>query len=157
MLSLDVQYYKAIAVPQPAAGAEWTMAAPGHATWRIVGLRYTLVTDANVANRVSTLIVDDQTDSLLQIPAGAVQAAGATQIYAGYAGSPSASLATAPWLLPCPSDGLVLLPGFRLRSSTVAIQVGDQYGAIRLYVEEYPNGPDTRRLPTVDSFVTGRA
>lgn len=152
MIDQNLQYLRVISVVQPAVGTEWVQAAPGQGFWRVLGLRFVLITDANVANRAVSLILDDQTDSLIQIPAGAVQINGVTQPYSLFPGSPSAALAGAPWLLPSPTDGLVLMPGFRLRSSTAAIQVGDQYSAIRLYVEELPVGPDRRVIPTVPTI-----
>lgn len=156
MIDQDLQYLRVVPVAPPAPGQEWSIAAPGQGYWRILAARWVLVTDANVANRHVSLLLDDQTDVLAGLPAGAVQAAGLTQSYSLFPGSPPGALAGAPWLLPAPTDGLVLMPGFRVRSSTVAIQVGDQYSAIRLYVEELPTGPRRRVIPTVPTVTTER-
>jgi hypothetical protein len=157
MISQDVQYIRVVQVPTPAVGTDWSVAAPGQGLWRLLAFRYVFTTDANVANRLPSLIVDDGTSALLQVSAPAVQAAGIAQSYSGFPGSGGAALAGAPWLVPCPSDGILLLPGFRLRSSTTAIQVGDQFSAIALYIEELPTGPAVRVTPTVATITTEKA
>lgn len=156
-LGQDTQFLRVVTVAVPTAGADFVATCPGEAIWRVLGGRFVFTTSAAVANRLVSLILDDQTDSLLQTPAGAVQAAGAAQPYSLFPGSPSASLAGAPWLLPTPTDGLVMLPGHRLRSSTALIDVGDQYSAIKLYVEQYPTGPARRVTPSVTSYATDKA
>ena len=56
-------------------------------------------------------------------------------------------------LLSAPAEGILLLPGWTLRSNTEAIDVGDQYSLIRGLVVEYPTGPTLRQTPDVYTII----
>lgn len=148
-VKLNVPYLQARSVTQPAAGAEFVISAPGQGLWRVVSVAFRLVTDANVANRSVSLVADDGSTVVWRASASAVQAAGATIDHGVYAGSSAALLTGAVAVFALPSDGLLLLPGWRLRSVTGNVQAGDQYSAIGALVEEYPNGSGTEWQPTL--------
>lgn len=153
----SIQFVRSVQVPTPAVGQEWSIACPGEAIWRVLMLRFRFVTSAVVDNRIVSLRVDDTTDAFLQLPSSNVETANSDQQYSSFPGAQAASLVATAWILPMPTDGIVLLPGFRLRSETRLIDVGDQYSAIRMLVEQYPTGPQKRATPTVPSFVTDKA
>lgn len=145
----NVPFLQPRAVAAPAAGAEFTISAPGQGLWRVVSLAFRLVTDANVANRAVSLVASDGTTTVWRASASAVQAAGVTIDHGVYAGSSAALLTGSVAVFALPSDGLLLLPGWSLRSVTGNIQAGDQYSAIGALVEEFPNGPGNEWQPTV--------
>lgn len=146
----NVPYQKLATIPNPAAGADFAITAPGQGFWRVLSLAFRLVTSAAVANRTVTLVADDGTSVFFRTNASIQQAAGATVDYGAFAGASSGGFAGVVGVEPLSQDGIWLQPGWRLRSVTGAIDVLDQYSAIAALVEEYPNGPDTEWTPTTD-------
>lgn len=142
-------FVQVVAVATPAAGAEFTLKAPGHGLWRVMSIAFTLVTSAIVANRRPALLADDGTDVFFASLSGVDLAATLTTRLAAFHGATAGGVAGSVVNFPLPGDGLILLPGYRLRSSTTAIDATDQYSAIRAVVHEYPYGPDFEWLPTV--------
>jgi hypothetical protein len=71
-----------------------------------------------------------------------------------YAGAANVNAAGLTQSMTLPTDGLILQPGHRLRTATLALDVGDQYSAVSLQVQEYPQGPDDEWLPTLDTQLT---
>jgi hypothetical protein len=120
----------------PAAGAEVSETVPTGARWRLRGLRAQLVTDATVATRRVHLVVDDGTNTLIDQALADTQTASLTRNYnlAPYQYAPAA--AAAEIYGPLPGD-LVLRPGWRVRTATDNLAVGDNWGAPQLYVEEW--------------------
>jgi hypothetical protein len=123
----------------PAAGAEISETVPANCIWRLRAFLFSLTTAAAVANRFPHFIIDDGTNSLYNSPANAAQVAAATVVY-----SANDSISTTTIL-----DGVAslklgsappLLPGFRLRTLTTAIQAADQYTAPQYLVEEWFTG-----------------
>lgn len=134
---------------QPAAGAEFSIVAPGGSIWRIMSMAFTLTASAVVANRRITLLADDQTDVwFAQIASADLVASSATRVGA-FTGAAAGGVAGSVLNLPLPQDGLILMPGYRLRSSTSGIDVADQYSAIRFWAIEYPMGPNLEWLPSI--------
>ena len=127
---------RSIAGTNPAVNVEITETVPTGAQWRLLGFIAQLVTDANVANRQVTLILDDGTTTLWSSLANATQAASLTRNYNYY-----------PWYtLPAAAGteifgyippNLLLPAGFRIRTSTASLQVTDNWGAPQLLVEEW--------------------
>lgn len=121
----------------PAANTEISETVPTNTIWRVLGIRITLVTDANVANRRVVLITDDGSDILFEIEVGATQAASITRSY-GFAkalGNTQTSFTINDINSVYPA--FFLTEGFRIRTSTNNFQVGDNFGAPRLLVEEW--------------------
>ncbi len=129
-----------IPVPQPAAGADWTIRPPVGARWRVLGGSAKLVTSAAIANRQVYLAVSYDGLELFRIAAAAVQAAGATVVYELI---PGLTLTTAiggfqPVFLPLTA---LLDPRMVLASVTGAIDVGDQWSGVVLFLEELETLP----------------
>jgi hypothetical protein len=129
-----------ISVAQPAAGADWSQTVPTGARWKVVAATAQLATAAAVATRLARLVIDDGTTPIFEAPAAASQAASLSVLYTygqGAGGPVTADAAVIEG--PIPNDAY-LPAGFRIRSSTGAIQAADQWSAIRLLVQEWLEG-----------------
>ncbi len=135
----------------PNAGAGFAIVAPGQGSWRVTSLRFRFVTSAVVNNRTVTIDIDDGQTEGFRASASAVQAAGATTRYSAFAGAAAGGLAAGGLSIPLPSDGALLLPGWRLAVTADLLDVGDQFDQIGAIIEEYPIGPDYEYVSTVDS------
>jgi len=120
----------------PAAGAECSDTVPTGARWQLHAWNVQLVTSAVVANRAATIVIDDGANVLYQAGDGVVQTASTTIRHVfgegvGFWGNPNGVfLGTLP-------QKLQLLAGWRIRTITQAIDVGDNYGPPQLLVEEW--------------------
>ena len=121
----------------PAAGAEISVTVPGRAVWHVHAIRFTLVTDATVDNRIPILEIDDGQNIFASIPPPSVQTASITRPMSYYVGSERNSSFDASMMMPLPHS-LIMLPGWRIRTSTVNLQAGDNYSAPVLYIRETP-------------------
>src|SRR3990170_4429385 len=65
----------------PAAGAEVIITVPTAKRWRLVAIRFRLVTSATAASRQVTLIIDDGTNVIWRKLVAATQTAGLTRNY----------------------------------------------------------------------------
>lgn len=120
----------------PAAGAEISITVPAGAVWRVLGLRFELVTDATAADRQVDLLIDDGANTLLRIEPPAVQAASLTRGYNCGPGLPARTVLTSQFLMPLPVDTL-LAGEWRIRTVTANLQAADNFGAVYLWVEEW--------------------
>jgi hypothetical protein len=120
----------------PAAGAEISVTVPAGARWRLHSIRFVFVTDATALNREVDLVIDDGATTLLIIEPPALQGAGGTRGYNYGADFPSLNALTQEFLIPLPV-GLILIAGYRLRTVTVNLQAGDNYGAPQVMFEEW--------------------
>jgi hypothetical protein len=114
----------------PAAGAEISQTVPAGEYWTLTSVLAQLVTSATVANRRVHLIVDDGTNVVANYTAAADQAASATVTYTWDGGGADATAVrdgvASSGQLPI---GLQLRrPGWRIRTLTSAIDVGDNWG-----------------------------
>lgn len=115
----------------PAAGAEWTYTVPAGQSLSVETLQFSLTTSATVANRTVQVIIDDGANELWRWVSPNVQAASATVEYVGAQSSVEyGAVRNNVQAFELPS--IVLGPGYRIRTLTVNIQVGDQYTAQRL-------------------------
>jgi hypothetical protein len=119
----------------PAANVELTYVVPANLHWKVWNCSFVLTTDANVANRTVIVLVDDNVANVsYRFPAAGVQAAGISHVYNVGPGLPSATVTIAGanpvayQTIPAPI-GLELPEGFRVRTSTINRQVGDQFSA----------------------------
>jgi hypothetical protein len=129
---------KIVVTTDPAANVEISSTVPAGKVWELISARFTLVTDANVANRRVRLVFDDGTTTFLEIAAFADQAASLTRNYNFSQDS------DVPATQPIASDfynhlpGRLVLPaGYRIQTATTNRQAGDNFGAARLVVREY--------------------
>ena len=98
---------------------------------QIVAIRFTLVTDANVANRLITITLDDAGTVLWQVAANAAQTAGQTIIYNASPNLPGTGIATRLSHIPIPHPD-AFAGVMNIRTSTTNLQAGDQYTGIQL-------------------------
>lgn len=129
-----------VTVSAPAAGSEWSVTPTGRGAWRILTLRFTLVTAAAVANRTVNLFATDGTQAYFRSGGGGVQAAGATVNYGAMLGVGPATVQGSTAFVGWPQDGLVLAEGHQLGTATDNLQAADQYQNIGMLVEELPSG-----------------
>jgi hypothetical protein len=127
---------RSITGTDPAAGVEISETVPTNARWRVLGVRYALVTDANVATRTSHLIFDDGAAEVAKMTPEGNQVASVTVQYTYAHGARSGSIPSTGYLSMLPVTSL-LSEGWRIRTSTTNMQVGDNYGAPQLWVEEW--------------------
>jgi len=120
----------------PAAGAEWEIDVPGAVTWEVLAVTMGFVASVAVANRFPSLVVDNGAISIGRFPlySGAITAGNVPAITAA-PGLVNSSQSTNV-MVTTPLPKLIVSAGWRLRSLTVNIDVGDQYGAPVLYVME---------------------
>jgi hypothetical protein len=124
-------------IPNPGAGVELAIAAPGDATWELVSLRLTFVASAVVANRHPSLVLaDPDGKEYLRIDPQLVVAA-AGQIDVNFAAGLGYVQAANPTLFGLPGDPFRILPGWTLKTSTALLDVGDAYSNVRLIVREW--------------------
>lgn len=128
-----------ISIPSPAVGSDvlYTFVAPGE----LISLSGQLVTSAVVANRVVTLHIDDGVSNrdVFSIQWSAIaQVASLTTIYTALSNSGlgSVSQATAG---PNPVNvagvpRIRMMPGWRIRTVTSGIDVGDQFSNFRMAI-----------------------
>jgi hypothetical protein len=130
---------RSIAGTDPAAGVEISETVPPGVRWRLVSFQGTLTTSAAVANRFPGILIDDGTTVLLFSRSLAAQTAsnGVNHSWADW-GAQSTTLGS-PNALPIP-PGLILAAGFRIRTSTAALDVGDNWTAPQYLVEEWLEG-----------------
>lgn len=120
----------------PAAGAEISDTVPAGRQWILRAARFTLVASAVVAIRRVSLTIDDGLGNVpLQASAAGTQVAGVTQVYSVAAGFSDISNAQAQQVHFALEARL--LPGWRIRTVTALIDVGDQYTAAVYLVEEF--------------------
>lgn len=120
----------------PAAGAEAVLPVPSNEKWEILAVTYTLVTDANAANRIVGIEFDlGGAGTGFNAFAKTTQAASLTRHYtfAQFAGM-LADTDGVHVMAPMPG-GMVLGSAGELRSSIRNIQVGDQLTAIEAIIK----------------------
>lgn len=117
----------------PAAGTEISYTAV--ADMIVHSLRFTLSTDATVANRQIILIADDGTDVFFEAPCGAAQAASLTKTYGAFDGSVPSSDLSGRILIGFPTNGLFLRKDDRIRTFLVNGAGGDNRSAMTMQVE----------------------
>jgi hypothetical protein len=128
---------RALVVGAPGAGADWTMIVPTATRRKVVSFTATFTASATVANRNINVIVDNgagalvvwQDDVPVAVTAGQVVSVNGTQT-----NTPTGIIATELFVVLPP--GLSLPQAFRVRSSTAGIQVGDQWSAITMLIED---------------------
>lgn len=130
---------RSITGTDPAAGAEVSETVPTGARWRLIAMNVVLGTDATVANRNVTITIDDGVNLVYQGGVNRNQVASTTIGYSFGSGTGAFgdSLNAVLGSLPAP---LVLLPGWRIATSTLGRVAGDNFGAPQLTVEEWLEG-----------------
>lgn len=122
----------------PAAAAEISQTVPTGKWWKLLAIKFTLVADANVANREVDLILDDGTSAgeFARIGPLSVQTAGLTQHYTYGLGLQMGTIPLTSTAKISPLPDLYLGPGYRFRTTTQNIQAGDDLSAPVFYYLE---------------------
>lgn len=127
---------RSITGTDPAANVEISETVPTNARWRVHAIRFTLVTDANAANREVSLTLDDGTLVYCRVPSRATQAASLTFAYSAFFDSALEAVAQ-------DTERTIRLPrldmqgGHRFATVTTNRQVTDNYSAPQYLVEEW--------------------
>lgn len=124
----------------PAAGAEAVLTVPGEEVWVPWSFTVSLVTSAVVANRRSVLLFDDGTTVFARRQGPAAIAANVTGNLSWTTDSDSSGASGAGDAISGSMPRLVLLPGFRMRTATLNLDAGDNYGAPVAYVQAFTLG-----------------
>lgn len=141
-----------IPISNPAAGSDIKIVVPGGVMWRLISLRAKLTTSSAVANRLVGFQLDDGNPGYTASPAYETDqdttnlAASSNRVFelitahaanletnVLISGNVSATRFFVPEFVILQMG---LLPGHRLLSKTTAIDVGDQWSNVQLFVEE---------------------
>lgn len=126
---------RSITGTDPAANAEISEACPTNARWRVLAIRFTLVTDGTAANREVAITVDDGANVYARLPSRLAHVATTTIAYTCVTNAALEAVAQ-------DTERLIRLPpielqgGHRFNTVTTARQVGDNYSAPQYLVEE---------------------
>lgn len=132
-------FIRSVTGSTPAAGADISEAVPSNAIWRLIAFRAQFVASAAVATRQVAFTFDDGANiwNREALNLGITAGQGATfQLYSNPNTNSDFGLNFFLWL----SDQTYMFGGFRIRTSTNAIQAGDQWSAIQYLVEEWVIG-----------------
>lgn len=129
-------YINSVTGTTPGAGSEISETVPSNARWELLSFHYSLTTSATVATRQSALIIDDGTNILWESTQINQQAASLVYGYSFFPGSPQIAAQTVSVIVASPI-GIQLLPGFRIRTTTLNLQAGDQYTPPQYLVKEW--------------------
>lgn len=128
---------RSIAGTTPGAGAEISEVVPTAARWELIAFAANLVTSASVGTRNSVLTLDDGANIFARMPALNNQPA-SNNITLDWmeGGQWNAGQPNQAWMIALAVNNR-LGAGFRVRTSTVGIQAGDQYSAVQYLVREW--------------------
>lgn len=120
----------------PGAGAEISETVPIGAKWRLRSFNLKLTTTAVAGAREIQLFIDDGTNVVFRMGAGSSQIASLSPNYSYFPGGQFYNSNNLNKSSILPID-CIIMPGYRIRTSTVGIDVGDQYSAVQYEVEEW--------------------
>lgn len=120
-------------VAQPAAGADWSVTVPAGVLWELLAVRGLFTASAAVANRVPVLGFGSEGVTAAQVPVAANITAG--QAITVTWAQVGAALAFGLFQI-VPLPRVILEPGDTIGTATGAIDVGDQWSAVRLWLVE---------------------
>jgi hypothetical protein len=115
----------------PAAGSEVSYTVPYLERFELVSVRTRLITSAIVATRIVDFVIDDGTTVLFEFPSSISQAAGTTKDYQWTARGTGDSDIIGVINISIP-PGIELVNGFRIRTVTQNLQVGDDFGKMTI-------------------------
>jgi len=127
---------RSITGTNPAAGVEISETVPTNARWRVISMYAQLVTSAVVAARLVNVIIDDGTNTVFRYGTGASQAASQTVNYPFFGGGFVDATGGNPRAIPLPPD-LLLMGGYRFRTTTTLLDAGDDWTAPQMLIEEW--------------------
>lgn len=128
--------YRVIVGNDPAANTEFDIVVPGGVIWLVKSLYVRLTNDANAINRGTDLTLDDGSRVYCYIPTSRVTVASQTWELSWIPGQFWIPTSTTIQGVQTGFPAMPLLSGHHIRSVTWNRQVGDNYAAPVLYVEE---------------------
>lgn len=132
---------KIITGTNPAANVEISETVPAGKLWQVLGVAYTLVTEATAGARLSVLVIDDGTTVMHKLNPFITHAASLTAHYSFYSGggdAEGAATAAGGSAISVPLPNPLFLPAAgRIRTETAVKQALDDYSAPLLTVIEY--------------------
>jgi hypothetical protein len=134
---LELELVREIPVPSPTVGTDWSVSVPGGVTWEVLAVSAQLLTSAVVANRSPTLRFTDGTSVVVRLASNSNATASQSSQWSWsrlLGASYSTGLNTGSSL---PLPDVPLQPAWVLSSSTVGIDVGDQWSSVLVYVREW--------------------
>jgi hypothetical protein len=145
-LAVHPGWQEPVYIPSPAPGANWSYKVDGRYYLRLVSVRFAFSTSAVVAGRFPQLqLTDSNGVNVTAVVAGNnVVASSSVNPYLTVGGPTQATGAAGATFGFIPD--LVIPPDWTWGMTTFGIDVGDQYSAIVLVVQKFPN--DTVALPS---------
>lgn len=133
-------FIRSVTGTTPGAGAEVNETVPQFTRWGFRTLRVVLATSAAVANRAVKLAVTDGANTLFVIESGFTQVASTTFAYNfGLIGARALANLALEHAIPFPQ--ITMLQGYKIVTSTVGLQAGDQYSQLQYSVEDWFDTP----------------
>lgn len=131
-------HFRVITGTDPASGSDFSESVPTGAMWRVQSVISTLSCDATVINRTAHIIFDDGASVVYRSLVNSnVVASQTAMLVWGNSGAAGVTTGVSPHgFIP---DSMHISAGFRVRSSIVGLQAGDDLDAPVLYVEEFMN------------------
>lgn len=129
--------FRPVTGADPAAGAEVSVSVPGGMLWIVQSVRVTFVAAAVAVSRRPALTYDDGSTEYARAPVGTDVTTGATAALSWFAEATLGGVLGANGAVEGPLPRIPLLPGHRIRTVTLNLDVLDNYGAPVLYVAEY--------------------
>lgn len=127
---------RSITGTNPAAGAEISETVPTGARWHVISFHALLTSDATVVTRRIRFFLDDGTNNYYNVTAPTAHSFSTAWLYTWANTGMSSGNVSQEQLHTLPVDNR-LAAGHRLRTVTVNLQAGDDWGAPQLYVEEW--------------------
>jgi hypothetical protein len=124
----------------PGAGVEISETVPAGVAWEIIAAQFLFTTSATAGNREPHLIVTDGSD-VEKVRAGSASTQGASITDKRWCFSVNASIAAGVTyaFIPLP-PGLIVPPGWKVKTAVGGLQVGDNLSAPTLYIVRYQLG-----------------
>lgn len=128
---------RVVQIPTPAAGADWSVTVPGGRQWRISAGRAIFTTSAVVASRIPRLTLSDGTTIYWENSVQATMVASNVYRLGFSAGGAQQSTGNANVDSALTLPDLWLPGGHQFMTQTTAIDVGDQWSGLALFISEY--------------------
>jgi len=136
--SLDsAGFVRTISGSDPAGNTEASETVPSGARWQLLMWAITYTTSSAPADRLVQVTFDDGATVYLTVPTPSVQQANKAWRHSFAQGLSLTTIANAPSLLQGAPFDMILPAGHRIRTATVSMQVGDDYGAPLYTVREW--------------------
>lgn len=130
-------------ISQPAAGVELLKVVPAGQYWTLASFGSLYTASAAVATRTPTLIIDDGANVLARIPAGGVGVTASQAPSVSWANYGVTISSTGVAYISTLPTGIVLQPGWRIRTLTNLMDTADQWSPANIVamVSLYPSTP----------------